>query len=158
MRFPVPEHTATVRVPADADDGDTIDGSVTTIDATRIAVTTTFQLLVGENTAPTAGGVPANMGSIDSPLTMSPVIQVHKVTDGFQNRRDGSTVTLRGVGNDADGDSIITAWALREGPDHSVSPQYRYQHLDYGHRQAIDPQLLTLRLRRPRGPLPVAQA
>lgn len=112
--------TATVRVPADAENGDTIDGSVTTIDATRISVTTTFQLLVGENTPPTAGGVPANMGSIDNPQTMSPVIHVHKVTDGFQNRRDGSTVTLRGVGNDADGDSIITAWALREGPNHAA--------------------------------------
>ncbi|MYE73337.1 MAG: hypothetical protein F4240_08645 [Acidimicrobiia bacterium] len=112
--------TATVRIPADAEDGDTIDGSVTTTDATRISVTTTFQLLVGENTAPTAGGVPANMGSIDNPLTMSPVIYVHKVTDGFQNQRDGSTVMLRGVGNDADGDSIITAWAQREGPDHAA--------------------------------------
>ena len=113
-------NTATVRVPADADDGDTIDGSVTTIDATRIAVTTTFQLLVGENTAPTAGGVPANMGSIDNPQTNAAVIHVHKVTDGFQSPRYGSTVTLRGVGNDADGDRIITAWALREGPDHAT--------------------------------------
>ncbi|MYB77141.1 MAG: hypothetical protein F4X83_08605, partial [Chloroflexi bacterium] len=115
--------TATVRVSADAEDGDTIDGSVTTIDATRIAVTTTFQLLVGENTAPTAGGVPANQGSINNPAPGAgnpPVIWVHSVTDGFQNPRDGSTVTLRGVGNDADGDSIITAWALREGPDHAA--------------------------------------
>ncbi len=112
--------TATVRVPADADDGHTIDGSVTTTDATRISVTTAFQLLVGENTAPTAGGVPANMDSIDNPQSGDPVIYVHKVTDGFQNRKDGSTVTLRGVGNDADGDSIITAWALREGPDHAA--------------------------------------
>ena len=117
----VPETaTATVRVPADADDGDTIDGSVTVIDATRISVTATFQLLVGENTVPTAGGVPANMDSIDNPQTQAPVIYVHKVTDGFQSRRDGSTVTLRGVGNDADGDAIITAWALREGPDHAA--------------------------------------
>ncbi len=100
--------TATVRVPADADDGDTIDGSVTVTDATRISVTTEFQLLVGENTEPTAGGVEANVGLVGGPLS------VHQITDGFQNRKDGSTVTLRGVGNDADGDSIITAWALRE--------------------------------------------
>ena len=115
-------NTATVRVPADADDGDTIDGSVTTIDATRIAVTTTFQLLVGENTPPTAGGVPANMGTLNLPPASGggALISVHSVTDGFQNQRDGSTVTLRGVGNDADGDSIITAWALREGPNHSA--------------------------------------
>ena len=114
--------TATVRVPADADDGDTIDGSVTVTDATRISVTATFQLLVGENTAPTAGGVPANMGTINLPAASGggALISVHSVTDGFQNPRDGSTVTLRGVGNDADGDSIITAWALREGPNHSA--------------------------------------
>ena len=121
---------ATVRVPADADDGDTIEGSVTVTDETRISVTTDFQLLVGENTPPTAGGVPANQGSIDSvdnPQTPDvdeslggPVIWVHSVTDGFQNQRVGSTVTLRGVGNDADGDSIITAWALREGPMHDA--------------------------------------
>ena len=112
--------TATVRVPADADDGDTIDGSVTVTDHTRTSVTATFQLLVGENTAPTAGGVQANMGSIDNPATGGAVIWVHKVTDGFQNQKDGSTVTLRGVANDADGDSVITAWALREGPDHAA--------------------------------------
>ena len=113
---------AVVRVPADADDGDTIDGSVTVIDRTRITVTTTFQLLVGENTKPTAGGVPANMGTINLPAASGggALISVHSVTDGFQNPKDGSTVTLRGVGNDADGDSIITAWALREGPNHSA--------------------------------------
>ncbi|MCQ3809455.1 MAG: hypothetical protein KTV68_02760 [Acidimicrobiia bacterium] len=118
-------NTATVRVPADADDGDTIDGSVTVTDATRISVTTTFQLLVGENTAPTAGGVDANQGSINNPDPSSDsfgdaVIWVHSVTDGFQSQKNGSTVTLRGVGNDADGDSIITAWALREGPMHDA--------------------------------------
>ncbi|MCY3889381.1 MAG: hypothetical protein OXG50_05735 [bacterium] len=120
---PAPGHTsgtATVRVPADADDGDAIDVSVTVTDRTRISVTTPIQLLVGENTVPTAGGVPANMGSIDNPQSQAAVIYVHKVTDGFQSPRDGSTVTLRGVGNDADGDAITTAWALREGPDHAA--------------------------------------
>ncbi|WP_420617943.1 hypothetical protein [Candidatus Poriferisocius sp.] len=97
---------AVVRVPADAAGGDTIEGSVTVIDATRISVTTTFQLLVGENTAPTAGGLKGT--PVGGPLS------VLQVTDGFQNQRDGSTVTVRGVGNDADGDSIITAWSLRE--------------------------------------------
>ncbi|MCY4194186.1 MAG: hypothetical protein OXF04_07820 [bacterium] len=113
--------TATVRVPADAADGDTIDGSVTVTDNTRLSTTATFQLLVGQNTPPTAGGVDANMGSIDNPGTTppTPVIYVHKVTDGFQSQKDGSTVTLRGVGNDPDGDSIVTAWALMEGPDHA---------------------------------------
>ena len=109
---------ATVRVPADADSGDTIDVSVTVTDATRISVTTDIQLKVtGPNTAPTAEGVPANQGSINNPQNQEPELWVHQVTDGFQNRRDGSTVTLRGVGNDADGDSIITAWSLRDAPD-----------------------------------------
>ena len=86
--------TATVRIPADAKDGDTIDVSVTVIDASRIAVTTPIQLLVGENTPPTASGLPA----------------VVSINDGFQNLRDGSTYTLRGVGHDADGDSLFYAW------------------------------------------------
>ncbi len=109
--------TATVRVPADADDGHTIDGSVTTTDATRISVTTAFQLLVGENTAPTAGGVPANGPTIDSLPAPAPHIHITTYSDGVQNPKDGATVTLRGVGNDADGDSIVTAWALREAPN-----------------------------------------
>ena len=103
---------ARIRIPANAEDGDTIDVSVTVTDtARRTSVTTPIQLLVGENTSPTAGGVPANEDDILGTL------YVHSITDGFQNQRDGSTVTLRGVGNDADGDSIITAWAQREAPD-----------------------------------------
>ncbi len=110
---------ARVRIPANAEDGDTIDVSVTVIDnARRTPYTTPIQLLVGKNTPPTAGGVQANQGSIDA--DGNPLLYVHSITDGFQNPRDGSTVTLRGVGNDADGDSIITAWALREGPSHSA--------------------------------------
>ena len=102
--------TATVRVPADADDGDTIDGSVTVTDETRISVTTTFQLLVGENTPPTASGVPTNGNGIPGAIGRS------SYTDGIQNPKDGATVTLRGVGNDADGDSLIHAWVQREAP------------------------------------------
>jgi len=114
--------TATVRVPGDAADGDTVDVSVTVTDtARRTSVTTPVQLLVGENTPPTAGGVPANQGSIDNPTANNaPVLYVHRIGDGFQNQKDGSTVTLRGVGNDPDGDAIITAWVLREGPDHDA--------------------------------------
>ena len=110
------QYKATVRVPSDADDGDTIDVSVTVTDRTRISETTDIQLLVGENTAPTAGGVDANKGSIDNPLDGDPVLYVHSITDGFQNPKDGSTVTLRGVANDADGDALITSWSLRDAP------------------------------------------
>ena len=101
---------AVVRVPADAEDGDTIDVSVTTIDATRIVVTTPIQLLVGENTKPTASGVPTNGNGIPGAIGRS------SYTDGIQNRKDGATVTLRGVGNDADGDALIHAWVQREAP------------------------------------------
>ena len=114
-------NTATVRVPADADDGDTIDGSVTVTDATRISVTTTFQLLVGENTPPTAGGVPVDTTPIINTLSApAPTIHFKSYSDGVQNPKDGATVTLRGVGNDADGDSIITAWALRVAPNQAA--------------------------------------
>lgn len=114
-------NTATVRVPADADDGDTIDGSVTVTDATRISVTTTFQLLVGENTRPTAGGVPVDATPIINTLPApAPTIHFKTYSDGVQNARDGATVTLRGVGNDADGDSIVTAWALRVAPNQAA--------------------------------------
>ena len=106
--------TATASVPAGAADGDTVDVSVTVTDSTRNTVTVPIQLLVGDNTEPTAGGVPANKGSIDGPS--GPVLWVHEVTDGFQNKKDGSTLMLRGVGNDADGDSLVTAWAVREAP------------------------------------------
>ncbi len=117
--------TATVRVPADAADGDTLDVSVTVTDNSRNSMTTDIQLLIGENTPPTAGGVPANQGSINNPDPTSDsfgdaILYVHSITDGFQNLRDGSTVTLRGVANDADGGSPFTAWALREGPDHAA--------------------------------------
>lgn len=112
---------AVVRVPSDASSGDTIDVSVTVTDATRRSVTAAIQLKVtGANAKPTAEGVPANKGSIDNPATGDAVIWVHAVGDGFQNAKVGSTVTLRGVGNDPDGDSIITAWAQREGPDHDA--------------------------------------
>ena len=103
--------TATVRVPADAADGDTIDGSVTVTDNTRLSTTAAFQLLVGQNTPPTAGGVPTNGTGITG------VIDRSSYTDGIQSQKDGATVTLRGVGNDADGDALIHAWVLRETPD-----------------------------------------
>ncbi len=109
--------TATVRVPADADDGDTIDASVTVIDATRISVTTDIQLLVGENTKPTARGVPTNGVAAEGTGGILGVIGRSSYTDGIQNPKDGATITLRGVGNDADGDSLIHAWVLRETPD-----------------------------------------
>ena len=100
---------ATVRVPADAEDGDTIDVSVTAINnVSRLSTTVEIQLLVGTNRQPTAQGVPVNSGDIFNTLF------VHRVTDGFQNPRDGSTVTLRGVATDPDGGSLITSWVLRE--------------------------------------------
>ncbi len=105
---------AVVRVPDDAEDGETIDVTVTVTDNTGISVTTPIQLLVGDNTAPTAGGVPANEGAIMA--GGRPILHVHSITDGFQSRKDGSTVTLRGVANDADGGAPFTAWSLRDAP------------------------------------------
>jgi len=106
--------TATVRVPGDAADGDTVDVSVTvTHTASRTSVTTPIQLLVGENTKPTAGGVPTHGDVMGIPN----VIGRSLYNDGIQNQKDGATVTLRGVGNDPDGDALIHAWVLRETPD-----------------------------------------
>ncbi|WP_420431330.1 hypothetical protein, partial [Candidatus Poriferisocius sp.] len=97
---------ATVRIPADADDGDTIDVSVTVTDDTRISVTTEIQLLVGENAQPTASGVRGTDPDGDGP---SP--KLLRINDGFQNQKDGSTVTIRGVGYDADGESLLYNWS-----------------------------------------------
>ena len=82
--------------------------------SSRLSTTTPIQLLVGTNRAPTAEGVPVNSGDIFD------TIFVHSITDGFQNPRDGSTVTLRGVATDADGDSLITSWVLREAKSGQV--------------------------------------
>ena len=102
---------ATVRVPRDAEDGDTIDVMLTVTDSSRASAQVSIQLLVGTNTKPTAGGVQTNGTGIPT------VIGRSSYTDGIQNRKDGATVTLRGVGNDADGDPLIHAWVLRETPD-----------------------------------------
>ena len=102
-------NTATVRVPGNAEDGDTIDVSVRVINnGSRLSTTVPIQLLVGTNRPPSAEGVPVNSGDIAGTLF------VHSITDGFQNEDDGSTVTLRGVATDADGSSLVTAWQLRE--------------------------------------------
>lgn len=109
---------ANVRIPGDAEDGDTIDVSVTTINnGSRLSSTTAIQLQVGTNRPPTAEGVPINSGTVDSTveaLAAIPRLSVHSITDGWQNARDGSTVTLRGVATDPDGNPPITSWVLRE--------------------------------------------
>ena len=92
---------ATVRVPRDAGDGDTIDVTLTVTDDSRASVQVSIQLLVGTNTPPTAGGVQANSPDNNIPG----VLDRSSYPDGIQNPKDGATVTLRGVGNDADGDS-----------------------------------------------------
>ena len=110
---------ATVRIPANADDGDIVDVSVTVIDNSRNAVVVPIQLLVGANTKPTASGIPSdstlNIPNADGDIVAS--LSVVTYNDGFQSLKDGSTVTLRGVGNDADGDPLIHAWVQREAPD-----------------------------------------
>ncbi len=109
---------ANVRVPGDAEDGDTIDVSVVAINNTsRLSSTTDIQLVIGTNRPPTAEGVPANSGTVSVAALHQlgiPPLSVHSITDGFQNPRDGSTVTLRGVATDPDGGSPITSWVLRE--------------------------------------------
>ncbi len=109
---------ANVRVPGDAEDGDTIDVSVVAINNnSRLSSTTDIQLLVGTNRPPAAEGVPANSGTVSvASLHQAgiPALSVHSITDGFQNQRDGSTVTLRGVATDPDGNPQITSWVLRE--------------------------------------------
>ena len=124
--------SATVRIPANAEDGDTIDVSVTVVDNSRNAVEVPIQLLVGKNTPPTASGVPANLGTLNIPDAIPAaqgggraLIHVHSITDGIQPLKPGQTIpmaieTLRGVANDADGDALITAWTLREGPNHAA--------------------------------------
>ena len=112
-RTPGTRNTATVRVPAGAEHGDTIDVSVTAINnGSRLSTTDAIELVVDANIRPVATGVPANQGIIGegSPLSLS----VHSITDGFQNDDDGSTVTLRGVASDADGPPRIVSWVLRE--------------------------------------------
>ena len=109
---------ATVRIPGDAEDGDTIDVSVVAINNTsRLSSTTAIQLLVGSNRRPTAQGVPINSGTVSVAALHQlgiPPLSVHSITDGWQNPRDGSTVTLRGVATDPDGNPPITSWVLRE--------------------------------------------
>ena len=110
---------ATVRVPAGAEDGDTIEVSVTVTDNSRNAVVVPIQLLVGTNTVPTAGGIQSDstLNIPDGQGGIADRLSVVTYNDGFQNLKDGSTVTLRGVGNDADGDPLIHAWVQREAPD-----------------------------------------
>ncbi len=109
---------ATVRIPGDAEDGDTIDVSVVAINnGSRLSSTTAIQLLVGSNRRPTAQGVPINSGTVSVAALHQlgiPPLSVHSITDGWQNPRDGSTVTLRGVATDPDGNPPITSWVLRE--------------------------------------------
>ncbi|MCY4272545.1 MAG: hypothetical protein OXF00_07875, partial [bacterium] len=143
---------ARIRVPANAADGDTIDVSVTVTDsARRSSVTTPIQLLVGKNTPPTADGVDANNADKDAPPM--PSLLVHSVTDGFQSEEDGSTVTLRGVGNDADGDSIITAWTLREAPDPDAFNAAVAAWVENGTALPAEQQRALLDLREPKEPL-----
>ena len=107
--------TASFRVPSTAVAGTTFDVSVTDGDRT-----TTAQLLVGTNQAPTAGGISASIGSqsIEAPpaVALEPptTLTIFQVDDGRQ--KDGQMVTLRGVGNDPDGGAITQAWTLRQFP------------------------------------------
>ena len=99
---------ATVRVPADAEDGDTIDVSVTP--------STTFRGFPPLSRysfwwAPTGSRPPRVSPS--TPATSSTRFS-STGSRRFQNPRDGSTVTLRGVATDPDGGSLITSWVLRE--------------------------------------------
>ena len=116
--------TATRRIPATANAGTTYDVTVTELGGPRR--TTTVQLVVGNNQAPTADGVTADGSDIgdieeliyadkdDSDSDNDLGLNVLAVNDGPQS--DGQPITLRGVGNDPDGGSLIEAWALREIP------------------------------------------
>ncbi len=100
--------TVTRRIPAVATAGTTYDVTVT--DGTR---TTTVQLVVGNNQAPTADAVSAD-GPEFQLVGPNNDLQVLFLADGVQP--DRQPITLRGVGNDPDGGSLIEAWTVLDFP------------------------------------------